>query len=172
MPDKPKLPEVIELAPGIKIIDDVTAQQGVETLEGTFGPLFAGEECQTWWIEVPPGMYMHEHAHDVESIIFTINNKWVLCVDGNRHVMKAGSVFWFGPGVATGWENPFDQPSRVITFKGQIFLPPDEQLEYLYNELRPNMEEAHKNGEPMFLSELADDHPARVYATSLGWKPE
>lgn len=171
MTDKPELPEVIELAPGIKIVDDVTAQQGVETLEGTFGPLFAGEACQTWWIEVPPGMYMHEHPHDVESIIFTITNKWVLCVDGNRHVMKAGSVFWFGPGVATGWENPFDEPARVLTFKGQVYLPPEEQLEYLQNELKPKMEEMHQNGEPMFLSELAEDHPARVYATSQGWKP-
>ena len=172
MSEKPELPNVIELAKGIKIVDDVLALKGVETWEGTFGPLFEGAACQTWWIEVPPGMYMHEHAHDVESIIFTISGKWVLCVDGNRHVMKAGSVFWFGPGVATGWEGPFDKPARVIVFKGEVFLPPDEQLEYLYNTLRPKMDEAHAAGEPMRLKELPEDHPARVFATSVGWSPD
>jgi quercetin dioxygenase-like cupin family protein len=172
MTDKPELPQVIELAEGIKIVDDVTAQKGVETLEGSFGPLFQGAACQTWWIEVPPGMYMHEHAHDTESIIFTINNKWVLCSGGNRHVMKAGSVFWFGPGIATGWENPFDKPARVIVFKGQRYLPPAEQLDYLYHTLKPKLEAEYKAGEPMLLKELSEDHPARVFAAAQGWRAE
>ena len=171
MAEKPALPEIFELAEGIKIVDDVLAQEGVETLEGTFGPLFAGVGVQCWWIEVPPGMYMHAHSHGVESIIYTMNNKWVLCVDDNRHVMKAGSVFWFAPGVATGWENPFDEPARVLTFKGEIFLPPEEQLDYLWNKLRPSVQEQHDAGEPMMLSELDADHPARVFAAEQGWTP-
>lgn len=167
----PELPKVIELAEGIKIVDDVYSLQGVETEEGTFGPLFQGADCQTWWIEVPPGMYMHEHAHETESIIFTATGEWVLCSGGNRHVMRTGSIFWFGPGIATGFENPFEQPARVVVFKGKKWVSPEEQLEYLQNELKPKMAAARAAGEPMRLAHLADDHPARVFAASHGWIP-
>ncbi len=172
MTDKPDLPQVIELAEGIKIVDDVTAQEGVFTLEGTFGPLFEGAACQTWWIELPPGLYTYEHPHDTESIVYTIKGQWVLCSGGNRHVMKPGNVFWFGPGIGTGWEVPFDEPARVLIFKGKVFLPPAEQLDFLYDTLAPKLDAAHQAGEPMLLGELPEDHPARVFAASLGWAPE
>jgi quercetin dioxygenase-like cupin family protein len=59
------------------------------------------------FIEIPAGASMDDHAHETESIIYTVRGEWVLCTRGRRWHMRSGSLFWFGDGIPTGYENPF-----------------------------------------------------------------
>jgi quercetin dioxygenase-like cupin family protein len=172
MVDEDKLPKVLKPSEGIQIIDDITDQYGVETLEGTFGPLMQGVGGQAHWIELHPGLYGYEHAHETESIIYTVRGKWVLCSDGKRHVMKAGSLFWFGPNIPTGYENPFDEPAFLLIFKSQMLWTSEEQLEFLETGLKEHLESELAAGHVFTLNELPEDHPAREFAVAQGWKPE
>src|SRR4026209_2750625 len=104
--------------PGIQIIDDVTAQYGVDTLEGRLRPLIQGVDCRTQFFEFPPGMYTHEHPHPTESIIYTVRGRWVLVTGGQLHVMLPGSLFSFGPDISAGYEVPFAEPAFILIFKG------------------------------------------------------
>ncbi|MBV1734782.1 MAG: hypothetical protein KMY50_03230 [Candidatus Desulforudis sp.] len=46
--------------------------------------------------------------------------------------MRPGSLFWFGAGVPTGYEVPFDEPAFILIFKGQRNEDSDEAFfEYL-----------------------------------------
>jgi pimeloyl-ACP methyl ester carboxylesterase/quercetin dioxygenase-like cupin family protein len=115
-PKTPSTPRRVQLAPGIEIIEDITdAGQtvGVETLEGRIGPLLLAEACQAHFIDMPTGMYLEEHPHSSESIIYTVRGHWVLCSQGRRHLMKPGSLFRFGANISTGYEVPFP---RMPTF--------------------------------------------------------
>ncbi|MFB6104252.1 MAG: cupin domain-containing protein [Halobacteriaceae archaeon] len=110
--DTDRLPTVEQFADGVEIVEDVTDQPGIETLEGRIGLLVQGEDVQSHYIAMPPGMYTPEHAHETESIIFTLEGPWVLCAGGDRRVMEAGDLFWFGPGVPTGYEMPHTSRPR------------------------------------------------------------
>src|SRR5215203_7403689 len=99
---------VIEDCDGIEIVPDIAAAPGVDTLEGRIGPLLNAERGGAHFIEVPPGAYMDEHAHPTESLIYTVRGQWVLCSGGRRWQMRTGSLFWFGDGIPTGYENPFE----------------------------------------------------------------
>ncbi len=160
-------PEVIRLAEGVTIIDQVINQPGVETLEGKIGPLLKGVHNQVHYLELPPGLYTEEHPHPTESLIYTVSGRWVLCSAGNRHVMNPGSVFWFGPDVPTGYEVPFDNPAFILAFKEKSSGDWDEFVDYLRNHMQPWCIEEHEKGVPFFLKELSDDHPARVFARQV-----
>lgn len=159
--------EIHRPAEGIQIIDDVTAQFGVDTLEGRVGPLMRGVGSQAHYIEMPPGLYLHEHPHPKEAIIYTVSGKWVMCAEGKRHLMHPGSLFWFGPDIAAGYEVPFDEPAFILIFKGELLDPPEKFVEYLETKMKPGLERESESGEPFRLSELPEDHPARVFARSV-----
>ena len=55
--------EIVRLAEGIQIIDVITDQFGVDTLEGRIGPLIQGEESQAIYLDMPAGLYCEAHPH-------------------------------------------------------------------------------------------------------------
>ena len=164
MQDFPKILKPVE---GIQIIDDVTAQFGVDTLEGRVGPLMQGVGSRSQFFELPAGLYTYEHPHPTESIIYTVYGQWVLCTGGKRHVMKPRSLFGFGPNIEAGYEVPFDEPAFILIFKGERGLDPAAMVDYLQNEMQPHLMQEHEAGQAFWLRELAEDHPARVFARSL-----
>ena len=160
--------EIITLSEGIRIIDKISQQPGIDTLEGRVGPLLQGVNSQAHYIEMPPDLYVEEHPHSSESIIYTVQGRWVLCSRGQRHVMEAGSLFWFGPNIPTGYEMPFVDPAYILIFKGTRLGTTEEFVDYLYNTLRPKFIKQQADGEACFrLTQLPADHPARLFARSL-----
>lgn len=155
---------------GIRFIEDITdpnMNPGIETLEGRIGPLLKGDGSQAHFIEMPPDLYCEEHSHATESLIFTFKGRWVLCSSGRRLLMQPGSLFWFKAGTTTGYEVPFTEPAFILIFKGTIDHKDDKAfLEYLRT-LKQRLEMAHAEGSPLKISELCQDHPARIFARSL-----
>lgn len=158
--------DIFRPAKGIQIIDVITDQIGVDTLEGRVGPLIQGEEGQAIYLDMPAGLYVEEHAHPHESIIYTVRGRWVLCTEGKRHLMEPGSLFWFGSNITTGYEVPFEVPAYILCFGGH-FGPADEFVAYLEDSLQTDSIDKHDAGKPYFLAELSDDHPARIFAKSV-----
>ncbi len=151
---------------GIRILDDIFDAPGVDTLEGVIGPLLAGARGGCHFIHLPPGGYCEEHAHATESLIFTVRGQWVLCSGGKRHHMRPGSLFWFGDGVATGYEVPFPEPATILIFKTQAPDPAADFVEYLEG-MAAGLVADDDMGVPFRLDELPEDHPARLFAAGL-----
>ena len=164
--ERRQYPAILRPVEGIQIIEGITAQPGVHTLEGKIGPLIRGKGCQSHFIDLPPGLYTEEHPYQTESIIFTVRGRWVLCSQGRRHLMRPGTLFWFGPDVPTGYEVPFDEPAYILIFKGELLRTAQSFLEYLREELAPRLTTERDTGKPFYLGDLAEDHPARVFARS------
>jgi quercetin dioxygenase-like cupin family protein len=104
-------PEYIQLATNVEVITDIKAATnsvGVLTHEGVFGPLLFAEKTRAFFIQLKPGMFLSEHPHPTESIVYTVSGKWVLCSEGKRQVMEAGSAFHFGSNM--------EIPRNVTTF--------------------------------------------------------
>ena len=161
-------PQVIETQEGIKILRAVVDAPGVDTLEGRFGPLLNAKRGGAHYVEVPPGAYMDDHAHERESLIFTVRGEWVLCSRDARWHMKAGDLFWFGDGVPTGYENPFTEPAFLLIFKiGDRAPGYDAAMLDRLRKMRGKLEEEHASGTPFLFKEIPDDHPAKVFARSL-----
>ena len=84
-------PEYIQHATGLEIIPDIrTALQGPSntfTHEGNFGPLLFGERIRSFYIRLEPGMFLEEHPHPTESLVFTVSGRWVITSEGKRQVM-------------------------------------------------------------------------------------
>ena len=166
--DQPPTPAVETLTDGVNIIRDVTTQPGIDTLEGRISMLLQGEEIQSHLIELPPGSYLDEHPHETESIIMTLGGEWVLCSRGERTRLAEGDLFWFGPDVPTGYENPFDGPAFLLIFKGTLLNEsPEEFVKYL-EEVDAQMVAERAEGRPFTFNELPADHPAIVFARDIG----
>jgi quercetin dioxygenase-like cupin family protein len=164
-------PARLQLAPGIEVIEDITESRqtaGVETLEGRIGPLLLGEGCQAHFIEMPAGLYTEEHPHGSESITYTVSGRWVLCSQGRRQVMKPGSLFHFGAHISTGYEVPFNEPAYLLIFKGERSTAEEKEfIAYLQGMARRLEGQRQKGQEVFLLKDLAEDHPARVFARAL-----
>jgi quercetin dioxygenase-like cupin family protein len=172
MKDESMMPRVINPSEGIQIIEDVTDQPGVETIEGIFGPLMQGAGSQAHFIKLPPGLYTYEHVHPNESIIYTVKGKWVLCSSGIRHIIKEKGLFWFGPNIGTGYENPFDEPAFLLIFKGKVLNDSAGMIKYLQGPMKEHLASEVEKGHVFTLEELPEDHPAREFAVAQGWKAE
>lgn len=175
-PKTPTTPERLQLAPGIEIIDQITDPSvtvGVETLEGRIGPLLLAEGCQAHFIDMPAGLYVEEHPHSAESIIYTVRGRWVLCSQGRRHVMGPGSLFRFGANISTGYEIPFDEPAYILIFKGQRTTKAEKNfIDYLQG-MAARLRQEQSRGTPFLLKELPENHPARKFAHEANpdWHP-
>ncbi len=166
-------PRKIHLAPGIEIIPDVIDKQqtaGVETLEGRIGPLLLGQGSQAHFIEMQGGMFVAEHPHASESIIYTVRGQWVLCARGRRQLMKAGTLFRFDAGTPTGYEVPFDEPAFLLIFKGDRLTREEKEFMDYLKGMAGRLEKEHAQGVPYLLGDLPADHPARVYAKEVNPK--
>lgn len=163
-------PERLNLAPGVTIVEEIadpSRTAGVETLEGRIGPLLLAQGCQAHFIDMPPGLFLAEHPHSTESIIYTVRGKWVLCSGGNRRLMRPGSLFWFGRDVPTGYEVPFDEPAYILIFKGERSSASEGEFIGYLQGLAERLQSQHGGGTPFLLSELPDDHPAVEFARQV-----
>ena len=156
-------PNIVELAEGVSVIDDVLAVGGVDTLEGRVGPLLFGETGRAHYLDMPAGSYVDEHAHDDEAFTLTVRGSYVLCANGRRMLMKPGSFFWFGAGTPTGYEVPFDEPAYILVFRGVVQQTPAEMLKSL-DTAKDHFVEMQQAGVPFALRDLPEDHPARLFA--------
>jgi pimeloyl-ACP methyl ester carboxylesterase/quercetin dioxygenase-like cupin family protein len=163
-------PERLQFAPGVEIIEDVTNRSktvGVDTLEGRIGPLLLAEQSQATFIEMPSGLYLDEHPHGSESIIYTASGRWVLCSQGRRRVMKPGSLFRFDANIPTGYEVPFPESATILIFKERRTTRAEKEfVEYLRG-LADKLKKEQATGTPFLLKNLPADHPARVFAREI-----
>ncbi len=149
-----------------EVLRDITAQPGVDTVEGTLVPLLSGAKIRSHVIVMHPGQYCAAHPHDTESIIYTTSGRWVFCTTENgeevRTVINAGDLFRFPGGVPTGFETPFDEPATILILKSgeETYAEMSEALQ----STKESLDEQHEAGEPFFLTELPDDHAARAFA--------
>jgi len=68
--------------------------------------------------------------------------------------------------VETGYEVPFDEPATLLIIKFQGPNEPDRFLTYL-EELKKKLEARRESGEPFHISDLPENHPARIFAQGL-----
>ncbi|HHT24163.1 MAG TPA: cupin domain-containing protein [Clostridiaceae bacterium] len=155
---------------GIKVVEniaDLSVIEHVDTLEGNIGPLIFGDKGTAHFINMPAGLFLGEHEHSTEAFIYTVQGRWVLCNNGVRKIMQAGSLFWFQANASTGYEVPFDEDAYILIFKSERGDNTEEKfLEYLYG-LKERLEKEHSTNTPYLLSELPSDHPARIFATNI-----
>jgi quercetin dioxygenase-like cupin family protein len=139
----------------------------VETLEGRIGPLLLAERCQAHSIDMPAGMYLKDHPHSTESIIYTVRGRWVLASQGRRHLMKLGSLFRFGANTPTGYEVPFAEDAYILIFKGERSTRVESEfIDYLKG-MAARLKKENAEGTPFTLRELPADHPARKFAREV-----
>jgi quercetin dioxygenase-like cupin family protein len=163
-------PEFIQLATNVEIIPnigDAVESVGVLTHEGVFGPLLFAEETRAFFIELKPGMFLSEHPHPTESIVYTVSGKWVLCSEGKRQVMEAGSLFHFGSNIPTGWEAPFAEGAFLLVVKtkkeGDTFEPYLKGLK----DMATKLDVERKAGAQFYFNELEANHEAIKFARSV-----
>jgi quercetin dioxygenase-like cupin family protein len=155
---------------GIQIIEDITDAEthpGIETLEGRIGPLMKGEKSQAHYIDMPAGLFLAEHPHSSESIIFCVRGRFVLCSGGRRQLMKPGSLMWFGANEPTGWEVPYDEPAYILIFKGSRSERSDDEFRDYLRGLAEKLKKEQADGAPYHFRDLPFDHPAREFARKV-----
>lgn len=163
-------PERLQLAPGIEIIADVTDRAktaGVETLEGRIGPLLLGSGSQAHFIEMAGGMYVEEHPHSSESLIYTVRGQWVLCSAGRRQVMKPGSLFRFAPNTPTGYEVPFRDSAFILIFKGDRVTKSEAEFIKYLETMAERLKREQVAGVPYLLRDLKPGHPALKFGAKV-----
>jgi quercetin dioxygenase-like cupin family protein len=163
-------PEYIQLATNAEIIPDISdavKTNGVLTHEGVIGPLLFGEKIKSFFIELQPGMFLAEHPHPTESLVYTVSGRWVITSEGKRQVMEPGSVFYFGDNIPTGWEAPFNEKALLyvvkIKMEGENYEPFTKGL----MDVKKMMEKEKANGTVFYFNGLKADHPAVVFAKKV-----
>jgi hypothetical protein len=159
-------PERLHLAPGVTLIDsilDTAKTPGVETLEGRIGPLLRAPGMRAHFIDMPPGMFLEEHPHAKGSIIYTVRGCWGLKSLDRWHLMKPGSLYWFGDDIPTGFQVPFAQAAFILIFKS-VEGDPDEPFMAYLRRMAANLEKDRVAGIPFCLTDLPADHSALQFA--------
>jgi quercetin dioxygenase-like cupin family protein len=163
-------PEYLQLATNVEIIpniNDAVETAGVLTHEGVFGALLFAEDIRAFFIELKPGMFLSEHPHPTESIVYTVSGKWVICSEGKRQVMEPGSLFHFGSNMPTGWEAPFAEGAFLLVVKskekGEAYEPYMKGLQ----DMKIMLDKERTNGNAFYFNELKPDHPAIKFARSV-----
>ncbi|MCZ2152818.1 MAG: alpha/beta fold hydrolase [Bryobacterales bacterium] len=159
-------PERLHLAPGVTIIDDILDRQktvGVDTLEGFIGPLLRTPEMRTHFIDMPAGLYLDEHPHAKGSIIYTVRGTWALKSLGRWHLMKPGSLYWFGDNIPTGFQVPFPEDAYILIFKA-VSGDGDEAFTRYLQGMAANLRKAQDTGTVFRLVDLAPSDPALDFA--------
>ncbi len=159
---KADMPHVQMLAQ-IPLVNSIFDVPGTETLEGRVGAIVNGNKGAAHYIEMPPNMYCGAHKHPTESIIYTAKGKWVLCSEGQRHLMEEGSLYFMPPDVETGYEVPFDKPATILIVKFEGPNDPEAFHTRIQN-MKAKLEQRKSEGTPFSFSELSADHPANVFA--------
>lgn len=152
-----------------RVLRDVRAQPGIDTVEGRMVPLMAGIGIRAHIIEMAPGQYCYPHPHPTESLIYTLSGRWVFCTteEGRevRIVINAGDLFHFVPDVATGFETPFEGGAVILIFKGDPGTY--EEMVAGMTAAREELARDAAGGAAYTFAALLDDHPARVYGAKV-----
>lgn len=152
-----------------RVLRNIDAQPGIDTVEGTMSPLLSGQAIRSHMIVMHPGQYCDAHPHDTESIIYTVSGRWVFCTTENgeqvRTVINQNDLFHFPGGVPTGFETPFDEPAAILIIKSGSETY-DEMASGISSARDFLAAEAAK-GEPFSFADLEPDHPARVFARAV-----
>ncbi len=143
-------------ADGLQIINDVTIQPGVDTIEGKLGPLLWGDGFQTYFMEIPGGTYLDEHPHPFEALIYVVRGRFGICCRGKRQIVEAGGLVSFAAHVPMGCEIPFSEAALIVVFRGQ--KPDMDQVSFV---------ERFEPETPPSLFDLPEDHPAREFARTV-----
>jgi len=160
--------EAIEMLGPCRVQRNVRTQPGVDSIEGTLVPLMAGATIRAQLIHMPPGLYVAAHPHPTESLILTIAGRWVFCNGPDRTVLELGDLLHFPPEVPTGFEVPFDEPAVIFIAKGDGGGKSVTESRAFLAEAAARMADEEHHGAVFGLGELPEDHPARVFARSLG----
>jgi quercetin dioxygenase-like cupin family protein len=163
-------PEYVQLATNVEVIPnivDALETVGVLTHEGRFGPLLFAENTRAFFIELKPGMFLSEHPHPTESIVYTVSGKWVLCSEGKRQVMETGSLFHFGSNMPTGWEAPFSEGAFLLVMKSKEEGAGYEPYMKGLNDLVEMLDEERAAGAHFYFNELKPDHEAIKFAREV-----
>lgn len=159
-------PERLHLAPGVTIIDDILDRQktvGVDTLEGFIGPLLRTPEMRAHFIDMPAGLYLDEHPHAKGSFIYTVRGRWGLKSLGRWHLMKPGSLYWFGDNIPTGFQVPFKEDAYILIFKAVSGDDDEAFVRYLQG-MAANLKKEQEAGTAFRLADLPPSHPASDFA--------
>jgi pimeloyl-ACP methyl ester carboxylesterase len=162
----PNSPERLHLAPGLTLIDDILDKAktpGIDTLEGRIGPLLRVPGMRAHFIDMPAGLYLEEHPHAKGSIIYTVRGSWGLKSLGRWHLMKPGSLYWFGDNIPTGFQVPFTENAYILIFKS---IPGDDDeafMKYLRG-MAANLDKERATGTPFRLTDLPPGHAALEFA--------
>ncbi len=152
-----------------RVLRDVSAQPGIDTVEGRMVPLMAGSGIRTHVIEMFAGQYCHPHPHPTESLIYTISGRWVFCTTENdqevRTVINAGDLFHFVADVPTGFEVPFDETAVILILKGEAVSY--EDMWAGISKARDSMAKDAEGGEPFTYDKLEPNHAARVFGAEV-----
>jgi quercetin dioxygenase-like cupin family protein len=149
------------------VIRAIDPSGGIATLEGRVGRLLRGEGCSVQFLELPAGLYMFEHAHPWESVVYTVRGRWVLCSGGEREVIEAGTITWFKPGLSKGFEVPFAVPALLLIFRPVTDMLDDEEYRMYWEAMAAKMEGMREQGTAFRIDALPEGHPARAYAKAL-----
>lgn len=159
-------PERLHLAPGVTLIEDIldiAKTPGVDTLEGRIGPLLRVPGMRAHFIDMPAGLFLEEHPHAKGSIIYTVRGCWGLKSHGRWHLMKPGSLYWFGDDVPTGFQVPFEQNAYILIFKS-IEGDSDEAFMNYLRRMAANLEQDRADGVTFRLADLPTTDPALEFA--------
>lgn len=163
-------PEYVQLATGLAIIPeirDAVESVGVLTHEGIFGPLLFADRSRAFFIELKPGMYLEEHPHPTESLVFTVSGRWVLCSEGKRQVMEEGSLFHFGDNIPTGWEAPFQEGALLLVVKTKEDGADYEPYVQGLRDMAADLDQQRAAGVEFYFNDLGPDHEAIQFARSV-----
>ncbi|MGQ9681242.1 MAG: hypothetical protein ACUVX9_01760 [Anaerolineae bacterium] len=153
--------------PALQVIRDITAQPGVMTPEGLYGPLLIGSTMHTRFIEFPAGLYCIEHALPVESMVYTVRGRWVLTSEGSRTVMPPQSLAHLPANVPKGFEIPFEEPALLLVLRAEATTAEDI-WRFLLEDMQPMLQQRIHAGQLVFqLADLPADHPARLFAAQV-----
>lgn len=162
-------PERLHLAPGVTIIDNILDRErtpGVDTLEGFIGPLLRTGEMRAHFIDMPAGLYLDEHPHSKGSIIYTVRGRWGLKSLGRWHLMKPGSLYWFGDNIPTGFQVPFTEDAYILIFKAIGGEEDDAFIHYLRG-MAEKLRKERQGGAVFRLLDLPVSDPALVFSRKV-----
>jgi hypothetical protein len=118
------------------------------------------------FIDMPPGLYLDEHPHAKGSIIYTVRGKWALKSLDRWHLMKPGSLYWFGDNIPTGFQVPFQENAYILIFKAAVGDDDEPFMRYLQG-LAARLKKEQQAGTPFLLHDLPSSHPALDFARKV-----
>ncbi len=91
----------------------------------------------------------------------------MLCSEGRRRILKAGTLCRIEAGIPAGYEVPFDNAALILVFRASGNASDEEQLVDYYTDLALRAKKMQGAGTVLRISRLSEGHPARIFASGL-----